>query len=87
MSFKIDWGSIIVDIVKKKDLDNIVKIYLDCLNGLAYTDDSQICSMLCEKFYSAKPRVEIFLEPYSRLKVKYGYKIEDAFEQSQQQCW
>ena len=28
---------------KKPDADNIIKVILDALNGLAYRDDSQIC--------------------------------------------
>ena len=49
---------------KKKDIDNIFKFYSDILNGVAYNDDAQICSILCEKFYSSKPRVEIIIEEY-----------------------
>ena len=30
---------------KKPDLDNIAKIILDGLNGVAYTDDKQVTSM------------------------------------------
>ena len=48
----------------KPDWDNRGKIYGDILNGIAYSDDAQICSALCEKFYSATPRVEIIIKPY-----------------------
>ena len=30
---------------KKPDADNIIKVILDALNGLAYRDDTQICSV------------------------------------------
>ena len=43
----------------KPDASNILKMYEDILNGIAYKDDSQIFSCLCENFYSDKPRVEI----------------------------
>lgn len=50
---------------KKPDVDNIVKIIADSLNGLAYLDDKQIVSCSIEKFYSSIPRLEIELEEVS----------------------
>lgn len=47
--------------LKKPDLDNIVKIICDALNGIAYHDDSQIQSVLIEKYYSLQPRVEVVM--------------------------
>ena len=47
---------------KKPDIDNIVKIVLDSLNGVAYIDDSQVVALLVEKHYAEKPCVEIILE-------------------------
>lgn len=44
---------------KKPDLDNLAKSVWDSLNGLAYKDDSQIVEAKIEKWYSARPRVEI----------------------------
>lgn len=37
---------------KRKDLDNLIKFVLDSLNGLAYLDDSQICSIVSSKCYA-----------------------------------
>lgn len=48
--------------LKKPDTDNIAKICLDALNGIAYPDDSQITTLLVMKYYSEEPRVEITLE-------------------------
>ena len=45
----------------KADLDNIAKICLDSLNGIAYPDDRQITSLTVKKYWSKSPRVEIFL--------------------------
>ena len=45
--------------VKKPDLDNLAKICLDALNGLAYKDDSQVVELTVKKYYSDEPRVEI----------------------------
>lgn len=44
---------------KKPDTDNLAKICLDALNGLAYKDDSQVVSLAISKWYSDNPRVEI----------------------------
>lgn len=47
---------------KKPDMDNIVKIVADALNGVAFRDDSQIVDCMVRKFYSDSPRVEITIE-------------------------
>ena len=44
---------------KKPDTDNIAKIVLDALNGLAYHDDSQVVDLTVIKTYSREPRVEV----------------------------
>lgn len=44
---------------KKPDLDNLSKTVLDALNKLAYTDDSLISSLYCEKRYSEFPKTII----------------------------
>lgn len=50
---------------KKPDLDNVLKIILDALSGVAYEDDNQICQAYIEKLYGEEPRVEVDLyEPY-----------------------
>lgn len=47
--------------VKKPDWDNIGKIIADSLNQVAYYDDAQIVDSLVRKFYSDKPRVEVYI--------------------------
>lgn len=47
---------------KKPDIDNIAKIILDGLNGIAYQDDKQIVSVRVNKFYSTEPRIEVEIE-------------------------
>lgn len=37
---------------KKPDIDNIAKIILDGLNGVAYTDDNQVCCLNVRKEYT-----------------------------------
>jgi Holliday junction resolvase RusA-like endonuclease len=46
---------------KKPDTDNIAKIILDSLNGLAYDDDKQIIELVVCKYYSDSPNVEVTL--------------------------
>lgn len=38
--------------VVKPDVDNVVKIALDALNGLAYIDDKQVVALAAEKHYT-----------------------------------
>ena len=48
--------------MKKPDLDNVIKIVADSLNGVAYKDDSQIVSLKdVDKFYDDVPRVVVEL--------------------------
>ena len=44
---------------RKPDADNIIKIILDALNGVAYKDDAWVHRACCVKFYSIEPRVEV----------------------------
>lgn len=47
----------------KPDLDNLEKTVLDALNGLAFKDDSQVCLVTKEKFWSN--------EAYTEIKITY----------------
>lgn len=47
---------------RKPDIDNIAKVVLDALNGVAYRDDVQVVELLMRKQYSENPRLEICLE-------------------------
>jgi Holliday junction resolvase RusA-like endonuclease len=52
---------------KRPDVDNLLKIFADSMNGLAYADDGQIASASIEKLYSGRPRVEVELEKVEKL--------------------
>lgn len=52
----------IIKPTKKPDLDNIAKIILDSLNGMAYKDDSQVVELSIKKLYGEQPLVKLFLE-------------------------
>lgn len=47
--------------LKKPDIDNVVKVICDALNGVAYHDDSQVIFVACAKRYSATEGLEITL--------------------------
>lgn len=44
---------------KKPETDNIAKVFLDALTGLAFKNDNQVVRLLVEKSYSDRPRVEV----------------------------
>ena len=46
----------------RPDIDNLVKIILDGLNGVAFMDDKQVIELYATKWYSAEPRTEIMVE-------------------------
>ena len=48
---------------KKPDADNVLKIILDALNGVAYEDDRQIVSLAIRKAYGEKPGVRVAIRP------------------------
>ena len=51
--------------VKKADIDNFVKFYMDVFNKICYLDDAQVYSMVAKKRYveeDEEPCVEILLE-------------------------
>ena len=54
-----------VDYTKKPDVDNIAKIILDSLNGLAYKDDSQVSVLLVLKDYGTENKIIVELEEIS----------------------
>lgn len=47
---------------KKPDSDNIAKVVLDALNGIAYHDDTQIIKLVVTKAYSEEAHLSVTLE-------------------------
>jgi Holliday junction resolvase RusA-like endonuclease len=45
------------------DLDNMVKLVGDALNGVAYADDRQVAVITAGKRYGAPERTEVVIEP------------------------
>lgn len=50
--------------LKKPDIDNIVKVVADALNGVAYHDDTQIVQVIAKKVYSALDGLDVTVEEY-----------------------
>lgn len=43
----------------KPDCDNIIKVVLDALNGVAYYDDKQVVCVSCNKYYGDRGYLKI----------------------------
>jgi Holliday junction resolvase RusA-like endonuclease len=48
--------------VKKPDIDNLVKLYMDVLTGLVYDDDNCVSLGTAIKVYSETPKTVIYIE-------------------------
>ncbi len=42
---------------KKPDIDNLVKLAADALNGIVYADDAQVCRLVAEKKYGTQEQL------------------------------
>lgn len=47
---------------KKPDIDNLVKLYLDCLDGIMIHGDQKVTLGPCIKVYHPQPKTIIFIE-------------------------
>lgn len=52
----------VIDYTKKPDIDNISKIILDALNGVAYKDDNQVAELRVYKKYGYENKIIVKLE-------------------------
>lgn len=48
--------------LKKPDLDNVAKAFLDGMNGIVYKDDKQVIVLQCKKVYGTIPSVHILVQ-------------------------
>ena len=48
--------------LKKPDLDNVAKAFLDAMNGIVYADDKQVVTLHCTKVYGTIPGVHILVK-------------------------
>lgn len=49
---------------KRHDIDQLQKIVLDALTGIAFLDDGQVCEIRCSKFRGDNPRLEVVVEAF-----------------------
>lgn len=45
--------------ISKPDVDNYLKLVLDALNGVVYTDDSRVCSVHAHKRFDENQRTDV----------------------------
>jgi len=50
---------------KKPDIDNICKVILDALNGIAYKDDTQVYHLEATKRYAKEPSVQVYITEHA----------------------
>lgn len=49
---------------KKPDCDNVAKVILDSLNGIAYKDDKQVVALFVRKEYMQNPKTKVCIVEY-----------------------
>lgn len=47
---------------KPPDVDNCAKVICDALNGIAFSDDRQVCKLGIEKYYADVPKIAVELK-------------------------
>jgi len=47
---------------KKPDIDNVIKAFLDAMNGIVYLDDCQVVDLHVKKVYGTVGMVEIYIK-------------------------
>lgn len=47
---------------KPPDVDNCAKVICDALNGIAFSDDRQVCKLSIEKYYADVPKIAVELK-------------------------
>jgi Holliday junction resolvase RusA-like endonuclease len=47
---------------KKPDVDNIIKAFLDAMNGIVYLDDCQVVDLHAKKVYGTVGMVEVYIK-------------------------
>lgn len=51
--------------MKKPDCDNLEKFILDCMTGIVFEDDAQICTLYCRKVFSSIPGTLIRIKQFT----------------------
>ena len=63
----------------RPDVDNIAKLFIDCMNGLYFKDDAQICELRLIKTYAERATIAVSWEeiPTASDKARLAKKAED----------
>ncbi|WP_407382813.1 RusA family crossover junction endodeoxyribonuclease [Ruminococcus sp.] len=59
---------------KKPDIDNVAKVVLDALNGVAFSDDKQVVDLYVRKVYAINEGLRIVVEEMKLEKVRKSRK-------------
>lgn len=70
--------------MRRPDIDNLSKFYLDCMNELVFSDDAQIWTLYARKVYSSYPSTLIRIRPYT--KNIYQDELDKIEELEEDEC-
>ncbi|SRR6266851_641834 len=74
--------------IKKPDIDNLAKFYLDCGNDVLWEDDYVITNLYARKLYSETPQTEIFIMPKSTFEIGDEWiKVLECFSPNEMQSF
>jgi Holliday junction resolvase RusA-like endonuclease len=59
---KVDMACAMIQPTKKPDVDNILKVVCDALNGVAWKDDAQITEAFVYKEYDENPHLTVSID-------------------------
>ncbi len=54
-------------VTTKPDIDNVLKAFMDAMNGIVYLDDKQIVTINCAKVYSEVSGVDVLVKEHGSL--------------------
>jgi Holliday junction resolvase RusA-like endonuclease len=66
--------------VKRPDVDNLCKLYLDCMDGIVFERDEKVALGSCIKVYSEEPRTTIIINDTPRVLSDLEFRQAFALE-------
>ena len=63
---------------KKPDVDNLIKLYLDCLDGIIIHGDQKVSLGPCIKIYDKDPKTVIYISETNRMLVPW--ELDHSFQ-------
>ena len=70
---------------KKPDVDNLIKLYLDCLDGIVIQGDQKVSLGPCIKVYHVEPKTVIVIQDTNKL--VEGWEFVVASSEHETQCF